>query len=182
MTGWRVFRHRSKSPVPRRNMVCPFCWISSLMSRGKQGSRYGVSGVRPVCFPRSLQDKEKLHHETNRKVAVRQCFSKYALWDTRPEGCLVGTQKGSGIIKSGEHLLEPLLEIHDSHCVQQTPCQSPVTTTADCRTPCTPGSTPVSELLSADCSPATTNLWLPTPFCHQYCGFNYADKTDCERK
>lgn len=48
------------------------------MSRGRQGSRYGASGVRPVCFPRSLQDQEKLHHETEdcvkKKVAANQCL------------------------------------------------------------------------------------------------------------
>lgn len=78
-------------------MVCPFCWISSLMSRGKQGSKNGVSGARPVCLPRSLQNKEKLDlrltENCSEKVVASQCFSRHSV---NHEPCKVFCGKTKG--------------------------------------------------------------------------------------
>lgn len=86
------------------------------MSRGKQGSRYGVSGARPVCFPRSLQDKKKLdlrlteNHFLKKQLQVS--VSQDILWTVSSARCSVGMKMDSGVMRLGKQVLEPLLEIH----------------------------------------------------------------------
>lgn len=71
-------------------------------------------------------DKEKLYHDTDRKVcsegvAASQWLSKRVLWNTSPARCSVGIKKGSRIIKLGKDTLEPSWRFMIYTFVQQAP-------------------------------------------------------------